>query len=141
MMSVTPLGIPPTVFEALGIRLAYLFGARAGGRAAAGSAVDVAIVLREPHHLTALCRVVGSLESLVSDALQCEARVIPLNRASVLVRFEAIRPGRVLYAADEAERTRFEARTRKDYEAFCRRREISSRPMRSGLGISAAPPG
>jgi hypothetical protein len=125
MTPVTFVGsIPGEIFNSHGIRLAYLFGSRAAGRPSEPSDADVAILLGEPHGLEDLCRAVTDLESAVGKTLKCAAHVIPLNGASALLRFEAIRHGRVLYAADEAERIQFEVRTMKEYEEFCRRQEL-----------------
>lgn len=130
-------GISPEIFRSLGIRLAYLFGSRAAGRPAEQSDADVAILLREPHSLEDLCRAVTDLESVVGKTLRCAAHVIPLNGASALLRFEAIRHGRALFAADEAERIRFEVRTLKEYEEFCRRQDLYYRAMLTRLvGVS-----
>lgn len=131
-------GISPDIFRSSGIRLAYLFGSRAAGRSAEQSDADVAILLREPHGLDDLCQAVADLESVVGKTLGCAAHVIPLNGASALLRFEAIRHGRVLFAADEAERIRFEVRALKEYEEFCRRPAFYYRAMLSRLGGVAA---
>src|SRR5574341_551129 len=113
----------------MAIRLAYLFGSQAAGRPAPQSDADVAILLPEPHDLERLCRVVSELESVGGKTLGCPAHVIPLNGASPLLRFEAIRHGRVLFAADEAERIQFEVRTLKEYEEYSRRQGFYYRAM------------
>jgi predicted nucleotidyltransferase len=131
-------GISPEIFRSLGIRLAYLFGPLAAGRLAEQSDTDVAIVLREPHVPGDLCQAVADLESEVAKTLRSAAHVIPLNGASALLRFEAIRHGRVLFAADEAERIQFEVCTLKEYEEFCHRQAFYYREMLSRLGDVAA---
>ncbi len=130
--------IPPEVFRSAGVSLAYLFGSRAAGRPTERSDADVAILLREPHILEDLCRAVSDLESVIGKSLGCAAHVIPLNGASALLRFEAIRHGRVLFTADEAERIQFEVRTLKEYEEFCRRQDLYYRAMLIRLAEVAA---
>jgi hypothetical protein len=98
----------------------------------------VAILLPEPHGLEDVCRAVSELESVVGKALGCVAHVVPLNGASALLRFEAIRHGEVLFAADEAERIQFEVRTLKEYEEFRRRQAFYYRAMLSRLAGVAA---
>ncbi len=98
----------------------------------------MAILLREPHSLEDLCRAVTDLESVVGKTLGCAAHVIPLNGASALLRFEAIRHGRVLFAADEAERIQFEVRTLREYEEFRRRQDLYYRAMLTRL-VGVAP--
>ncbi|MBI4735362.1 MAG: nucleotidyltransferase domain-containing protein [candidate division NC10 bacterium] len=130
--------ISPEIFRSFGIRLAYLFGSRAAGRPAEQSDADVAILLCEPHSLDDLCRAVADLESVVGRTLGCAAHVIPLNGASALLRFEAIRHGRVLFAADGAERIQFEVRTLREYEEFRRRQDLYYRAMLTRL-VGVAP--
>ena len=127
-------GISPQGFRALGIRLAYLFGSRAAGRSAEQCDADVAILLGGLHDMADLCRAVTELEPVVGKALGCAAHVILLNGASALLRFEAIRHGRVLFAADEADRIRFEVRALKEYEEFCRRQAFHYHAMLSRRG-------
>ena len=131
-------GISPEIFRSLGVRLAYLFGPLAAGGLAEQSDADVAILLPEPHVPVDLCQAVADLESVVAKTLRCAAHVIPLNGASALLRFEAIRHGRVLFAADEAERIQFEVCTLKEYEEFCHRQAFYYRAMLSRLGGVAA---
>jgi predicted nucleotidyltransferase len=113
------------------------FGSRAMGHPVPQSDADVAFLLRESHTLEDLCRAVTDLESAVGKTLGCAAHVIPLNGASALLRFEAIRHGRVLFAADEAERIRFEVRTLQEYEEFRRHLDLYYRAMLARLDRAA----
>lgn len=97
------------------------------------SDADVAILLGEPHDLESVCRAVVELESTVARSAGCAAHVIPLNGASALLRFEAIRHGQVLFAADETERIQFEVRTLREYEEFRRRQDLYYRAMLTRL--------
>jgi predicted nucleotidyltransferase len=136
-MSREPL-ISPETLRSLGIRLGYLFGSRAAGHPSARSDADVAILLRDGASLQDLGRAVADLEATLRTTFGCPVHVIPLNRASPLLRFEAIRHGRVLFAEDEAERIGFEVRTLKEYEEYCRRQAFYYRAMLARLGKVAA---
>jgi hypothetical protein len=126
--------ISPEALRSLGIRLGYLFGSRAAGRPSARSDADVAILLREGSDLHDVGRAVADLETSLGTTFGCPVHVIPLNGASPLLRFEAIRHGRVLFVEDEAERIGFEVRTLKEYEEFCRRQALYYRAMVARLG-------
>lgn len=132
------LPISPEIFASAGVRLAYLFGSRAAGQPAPQSDADVAILLGEPQDLEGICRAVTDLEWAVGRTLGCAAHVIPLNGASALLCFEAIRHGQVLFAADETERIEFEVRTLREYEEFCSRQGLYYRAMLTRL-VGAAP--
>ena len=126
--------VPPETLRSLGVRLGYLFGSRAAGRPSARSDADVAVLLRDGATLHDLSRAVADLEATLRTAFGCPVHVVPLNGASPLLRFEAIRHGRVLFAEDEAERIGFEVRTLKEYEEYCRRQDFYYRAMIARLG-------
>ena len=129
--------VPPETLRSLGIRLGYLFGSRAAGRPSARSDADVAVLLRDGATLHDLSRAVADLEATLRTAFGCPVHVVPLNGASPLLRFEAIRHGRVLFAENEAERIGFEVRTLKEYEEYCRRQDLYYRAMIARLGEAA----
>jgi predicted nucleotidyltransferase len=134
MTLVTFVGsIPGEIFTFHGIRLAYLFGSSAMGCPGAQSDADVAVLLRESYDPSDLCGVLGKLEALISKALGCPAHVLALNGASALLGFEAIRHGRLLFVADEAERIQFEVRVLKEYDEFSWRQDFYYRAMVSRL--------
>jgi len=125
--------IPSEIFTFHGIRLAYLFGSFARGCPGAQSDADVAVLLRESYGPSDLCHVLGELDAVISKALGCSAHVVPLNGASALLGFEAIRHGRLLFVADEAERIQFEVRVLKEYDEFSWRQDFYYRAMVSRL--------
>jgi len=97
----------------------------------------VAILRREGAELPDLGRAVADLEATLRTTFGCPVHVIPLYGASPLLRFDAIRHGRVLFAEDEAERIGFEVRTLKEYEEYCRRQDFYYRAMIARLGEAA----
>jgi len=103
------------LFAAEGILLVYLFGSLA--RAEEGNDVDLAI-LPGPQGLTELqeklCEVLGTQR----------LELVNLQSAPLLLRFEVIREGVVLYRRDEDTENSFELATLKEYQdmAYWRRR-------------------
>ena len=104
------------------VRLAYLFGSRATGRARPDSDIDIAVLIddgvctdaRHVNHV--LRRVTGHVGGgdVPSDLLD----VVLLNEAPVLLRHHVLRDGVLLYERDEGERVRFAAWTMRDYQDF-----------------------
>ncbi len=98
------------------VRLAYLFGSQAQGRAHALSDVDVALLLAE--HLSPLeqsrvrLRLTGELMALLQRE---DVDLVVLNQASLLLRHRVLRDGRLLFANDDRERVRFAAETYRRY--------------------------
>lgn len=89
------------------VRLAYVFGSVAAGRAGAGSDVDVAVVFTEspaPRDLDALAEELGAAAGRLVD-------LVDLANAPPLLAHEVIRSGRCVVCRDSTERGEFEART------------------------------
>ena len=104
------------------VRLGYLFGSRATGRARPDSDIDIAVLIDEGmcadarHVNHVLRRVAGHVGGgdVPSDLLD----VVLLNEAPVLLRHHVLRDGVLLYKRDEVERVRFAAWTMRDYQDF-----------------------
>jgi predicted nucleotidyltransferase len=90
------------LFEREGVLLAYLFGSLAQGREAHD--VDLALLVRDQPAFR--------LRMPIADCLQTErVDLVDLRDAPPVLRFEIVRTGRLLYAADEEEQERFEMAT------------------------------
>ncbi|MBI3912216.1 MAG: nucleotidyltransferase domain-containing protein [Armatimonadetes bacterium] len=104
------------LFQAHPVRLAYLFGSHAAGRAHADSDVDVAVLLDE--HLTADERFAQRLE-LIGELMRVfrteDVDVVILNEAPPALAYEVLRGGRVLFRRDEQARIEYAARTLREY--------------------------
>ena len=104
------------LFEKEGVLLAYLFGSL--GRGQAGHDVDLAILTRD--------RPAFRLRAAITDRLETErVDLVDLQRASPVLRFEILRTGQLLYAADLALSEQFELSTLRLYRdtAWLRRRQ------------------
>lgn len=107
------------VFERHGILAAYLFGSRADGSAHPNSDYDFGILVmpfdREKHNLAYATRLGLEME----DAADLNrADVVLLNTASIMMRFEIMKRGRLIYCRDHELRTDFEDVVIRDYLDF-----------------------
>ncbi len=90
----------------------YLFGSLAQGRAASGSDIDLAVLLRPLEAPVSLERRL----QLIEGVEQCATRrvdVVVLNSAPLIVQREVLRYGRLLYERDRMVCVEFEVRTGK----------------------------
>lgn len=107
------------------VRLAFLFGSRAVGRARRDSDIDIAVLVDGPLVVDAggvnrmLRHLAGRLGGgeVRSDLLD----VVLLNHAPVLLRHHVLRDGVLLRAKDDAERVRFAVQAMRDYQDFAPR--------------------
>ncbi|MBI4577194.1 MAG: nucleotidyltransferase domain-containing protein [Planctomycetes bacterium] len=97
------------------IRVAYLFGSAAAGRAGPLSDVDVGLVLgatgRDLGFRVADAVRIDLARALGTDALD----VVALDGASPLLRHEVVCRGRPVFIRDEEARVEFHARALRDY--------------------------
>jgi len=89
------------------VRLAYLFGSVAAGRAGPGSDLDVAVLFADDPAPGALDRLTEELEDVGGRRVD----LVDLGKASPLLAHQVVSKGRCLVARNEAERARFETRT------------------------------
>ncbi len=121
------------LFEREGVQLAYLFGSL--GRGQEGHDVDLAILTRsEPAF---------RLREIITNCLGTErVDLVDLRRASPVLRFEILRTGQLLYAADQALSERFELATLQVYRdtAWLRRQQRAYLRERMKLWSSGEKP-
>lgn len=94
------------------VRFAYLFGSHAKGSAGSLSDVDIAVFLDEravrERALPTRLDLAGRLaRHHGTDRID----LVVLNESPLLLRFQVVRHGRLLYSIDERKRIRFEAET------------------------------
>ncbi len=121
------------LFEREGVQLVYLFGSLGQGQP--GHDVDLAILTRgEPAF---------RLRPAITECLGTERLdLVDLRRASPVLRFEILRTGQLLYAAEQALSERFEMATLHVYQhtAWLRRRQRAYLRERMGLWSSGKKP-
>lgn len=109
------------------VRVAWLFGSQATGRAGARSDLDVAVV--HPRELDDVGRehVRRQIVAALTDALGRlgeRADVVDVDRTNSAVAFRAIRDGRRLLARTESERVAAEVRVMRRYDDEAPRRAL-----------------
>jgi len=127
------LGRLEPLFEKAGVLLAYLFGSLNRGQT--GDDVDLALLVRgAPAFL---------LREEITECLGTQrVDLVDLRDASPVLRFEILRTGRPLYAANEEAQTRFELATLHLYRdtAPLRRRQREYLQRRMAQWSSSAKP-
>ena len=115
------------LLEREGVQLAYLFGSLSQSQE--GHDIDLAILTqREPAF---------RLRAAITRCLGTErVDLVDLRRASPMLRFEILRTGQLLYAADQALGERFELATLRVYRdtAWLRRQQRTYLQERMGYG-------
>lgn len=111
----------PELLREKPVVLAYLYGSQVQGRTTRFSDVDIALVLRPDHGLSAYERFL--LELTISADLEkhCgikDADVRSINDAPLRVQGEVLTHGQLIYSNDETFRVDFEVLTRKRYFDF-----------------------
>ena len=98
-----------TVFEENRVLAAYLFGSVVEERTHAHSDVDVAVVFKQSvpqsEHFDRRLAIIGKLMDLLHLN---DVDVVPLNKAPLLLVYEALRQPMTIYVADEEEAAEFE---------------------------------
>jgi len=98
------------------VKLAYLFGSHARGRAHKLSDVDVAVFLTEELSEREMGEIRIRLTAELMRALRSDAiDVVILNLASPLLCHRVLRDGKLIYSVDETTRVRFTTDTYRLY--------------------------
>lgn len=103
------------IFRNFNIKLAYLFGSRAKGNTAKESDFDIAVLFKNsPADLLAL-KELTFLSLELDKFIPGKLDIVSLNDAPLLLKYEVVAHGQVLYCEDEAERIKFEVSIIKEY--------------------------
>ncbi|GAB4541562.1 MAG: hypothetical protein Kow0063_32500 [Anaerolineae bacterium] len=121
------------LFEREGVQLAYLFGSL--GKGQQGNDIDLAILTQGEPAFRLRSEITGCLGTERLD-------LVDLQHASPVLRFEILRTGQLLYAADPALSERFEMTTLQVYRdtAWLRRRQRTCLRERMELWSSGQRP-
>jgi predicted nucleotidyltransferase len=95
------------------IKAVYLFGSAASGRARADSDLDLAVVPERPLGSDKL----ALLTDLAAEGLE-RVDLVSLEGDDVVLRFEALRPNRLLYAAADFDHGEYYSRVIREYFDF-----------------------
>jgi predicted nucleotidyltransferase len=114
------------------VRLAYVFGSVAGGRARSTSDVDVAVLFSGAPAPAALDRLTEDLE----DAAGRRVDLVDLGKAPPLLAHQVVSKGSCVVCRQPAERAAFETRTVLRYLDTAHLRKIQHEYLRKRAGAS-----
>jgi hypothetical protein len=104
------------LFIKYNIRIAYLFGSQAKKKTTSLSDIDIAVLLPEglkkEEMVSISLKLMGDFSSLLHIK---QTDVIILNTAPLLLKFQVIKNGILLFNTDENKRIAFETSTRREY--------------------------
>jgi len=95
------------------VAAAYLFGSQAEGHARSDSDLDIALVVKQPLGL----RKLEILAALTAEGLD-NVDLVALITEDVVLRFEAVRLNRLVYAQEGFDRGGYYSRTIREYLDF-----------------------
>lgn len=114
------------------VRLAYLFGSLAGGRARPSSDVDLALLFKDDPAPATLDRLTEDLEDAAGRAVD----LVDLAKAPPLLAHQVVSKGSCLVCHDPSERAAFETRTILRYLDTAHLRRIQHEYLRKRAGTS-----
>ena len=111
------------------VRLGFLFGSRASGRARRNSDYDIAVLLDERRVAADRFETISTLAGrLGREVSSTKLDLVILNDAPILLRQRVLRDGTLIFERTAADRVRFATRTIRDYQdSYIRRAEFTRR--------------
>lgn len=103
------------IFQKYRIRLAYLFGSRAKGLSADTSDFDVAVLFKGKNSGLSPRQEITFLSLELDQFFPAKLDIVSLNDAPLLLKYEAVANGKILYCEKESERINFEVSVIKEY--------------------------
>ena len=98
------------------VRLAYLFGSRAKGKASPRSDTDIAVLLQGPIH--DWLRTKLELVNLFQDGVAGEVDITILNTAGSVLKYQVVKNGTLLFERTPGEHKEFTIMAWKEYFDF-----------------------
>lgn len=103
------------IFQKFNVKLAYLFGSQAKGSSISESDFDIAVLFKKnPSDLLAL-KEIAFLSLELNKYFSTKVDIVSLNDAPLLLKYEVVAHGRLLYCEEESERINFEVSVIKEY--------------------------
>lgn len=106
--------IDKNIFKKHNVKLAYLFGSRAKGTSGQNSDFDIAILFKSPSEPLAL-REITDISQELAKFFSSKIDIVSLNCASLLLKYEVVHSGKILYRENEIDRINFEVSVMKEY--------------------------
>lgn len=106
--------------QKLGVKLVYLFGSYAEGKSLTLSDIDIGIIFADRSLSNKdFSQVYNQLYDIFTDVFPGrEIDIVFLQKATLELRFDVIRHGKILYAASPTDRFNFEEKTMLFYADF-----------------------
>lgn len=116
------------------IVLAYLFGSQATGRVSPMSDIDIAILFRDDLSVSGRFRLQLRLISAIGEILQRnDIDVANLNSSDVVLRYQVLKKGKLLYCANHAKKNEFFVDTLCEYFDAEPMRELYRKEMKKQI--------
>jgi predicted nucleotidyltransferase len=103
------------IFKKFNVKLAYIFGSQAKGKSVSNSDFDIAVLFKKNPSDPLALREITYISSELNKFFPTELDIVSLNDAPLLLKYEVVAHGRVLYCEKEAERINFEVSVIKEY--------------------------
>lgn len=107
--------IDERIFKKFNVKLAYLFGSYAKSSSAPESDIDIAVLFKEQPSDPLALKETTFLSLELAKFFPQKVDVISLNNASLLLKYEVVSSGRILYCESETDRINFEVSVTKEY--------------------------
>lgn len=103
------------IFKKFNIKLAYLFGSQAKGNAARESDFDIAVLFQEKPADPLALKETTFLSLELNKFFPTKLDIVSLNNAPLLLKYEVVAHGQLIYCENEVERINFEVLIIKEY--------------------------
>lgn len=107
--------IGPNLCKKFNVKLMYLFGSQAKGNAVQQSDFDIAVLFKETPSDPLAIRESMNLSSELSKFFPNKIDVVSLHYTPLLLKYEVVAHGQILYCEEENDRINFEVAVTKEY--------------------------
>ena len=107
--------IDPDLCKKFDINIVYLFGSQVKGEATGESDFDIAVLFKKRPADPLALKETALLSLELNKFFPAELDIVSLNDAPILLKYEVIAHGQLLYCEDETERIDFEVSVIKEY--------------------------
>lgn len=107
--------IDKDIFKKFNIKFAYLFGSRAKGSYADESDFDIAVLFKENPSDPLALKETAFLSRELTKFFPAKIDIVSLNNAPLLLKYEVVACGQLLYCENEDDRINFEVSVIKRY--------------------------
>jgi len=103
------------IFQKYKVKLAYLFGSQAKGTSAKESDFDIAVLFKKNPSDPLALEEISLLSEELNKFFLTSVDIVCLNNAPLLLKYEVVSYGKVIYCDDEFERINYEVSIVEEY--------------------------